>query len=247
MVKKMLKRLILVSLFSLLTVLAFSGLSNALAQVIRTSDVSTVVSGPPGGPYTYNYTVRNTSPAPQWIDDIEVWPTIVDYEVPLDDPSLVWDILSPEEWGYEFISFDEYIMRFGEPNPFLSPWVLHWYTGGLVDAVAEVEVMIDGDLVGFKPIVPTGYNSRFETSYYEPETDGFIFTSNLSPVSGPYLASWQDQFRNIGDPPLPGGAPVSGGGTPPFHPIPEPSSLLLLGIGLSGLVGLVRKKLFKKA
>lgn len=234
-----LKKVIVGSLFSLLIVVTFGG-SNVSAEVIRTSEVSTVVTANPDGTYTYNYTVRNTSPAPQWIGDIEVWPTIIDYEVPLDDPSVVWNILSPSGWGYEFISYDEYRMRFGEPNPFASPWVLHWYTGGVAYDVPEN--VFATAIVGFMPIVPSGYNERFGTDYYEPQTDGFIFTSNLSPVSGPYLASWRDDFRNIGDPPLPGGT-VGGGGTPPFNPVPEPSTWLLFSSGLVGIIGFGKKRL----
>jgi len=231
------------SLFLLL--IAFAVGSAVSAEVIRTSEVSTVVTVNPDGTYTYNYTVKNTSHAPQWIDEvIEVWPTIVDFEVPLDHPSIVWDIGSPEEWAYEFISFDEYQMRFGEPNPFSSPWVLHWYTMFPAFDRGALSANGEGIVTGFKPIVPEGYNARWETNYYEPETDGFIFTSNLPPVNGPYLASWWDEERNIGDPPLPGGA-VGGGGTPPFHPVPEPATWFLFGSGLAGIIGFGKKRLFQ--
>jgi len=218
------------------------------SSVIRTSEVSTVVTVNPDGSYTYNYTVKNTSPAPQWIwNEVEVWPTIVDFEIPLNHPSVVWNISSPEGWGYEFISYDEYILRYGE-HPFNSPWVLHWYTGEIPDHVRQFtngNEIENGNEIGFKPIVPGGYNNRFETNYYEPQTDGFIFTSFQLPVSGPYLASWVDEFRSLGDPPLPGGT-VGGGGTPPFNPIPIPSTFLLLISAFAGLIGLKRNKIFKK-
>lgn len=220
----------------------------AFPMISRTSEVTSVVTINPDGTFKYNYTVINTSPAPQWIESeggvevevevwpTEVWPTIVDYEVPLDSPGDIWGILSPEYWSYEILSYSDYITRFGEPNPFGAPYILHWYTG-----YTDTEFPSPMVPVGYKPIVPVGYNARFESDYYEPSTDGFIFTSTFSPVDGPYLTSWQDEFRFIGDPPLPGGGPIGGGGTPPFSPVPEPSTMLLLGLGF-GLFGVGRVK-----
>ncbi|MEM3485804.1 MAG: hypothetical protein QXI12_09300 [Candidatus Methanomethyliaceae archaeon] len=207
--------------------------------VIRTSEVSAVVTQNNDGSYNYNYTVKNTSPAPQWIfGEVEVWPMIVDFEIPLNSPNDVWNVKSPEGWSYEFISFSDYQGRFGEPNPFMSPYVLHWYTG--VEVVGPLAFTNEAIPILYKPIVPQGYNERFETNFYEPETDGFMMDSDLSPVSGPYSTSWQDHFRNIGDPPVPGGS-VGGGGTPPFNPIPIPPTGILLLTGIGGLAYAKRK------
>lgn len=211
--------------------------------IVRSSEVSTVVTDNQDGTYTYNYTVINTSPGPQPIFDgetlYEVWPLIVDYEVPLNAPSDVWDIVSPATWDHEFISAAEYITRYGEANPFGSAYILHWFDTDPPPGTNPGKV-----------ISPDGYAAWFDATFgfipdvYEPSTDGFIFTSSLAPIDGPYLTSWHDDFRNIGDPPLPGGSFVSGGRTLPFsssHPIPEPATMLLFGSGLIGLAGFKRK------
>jgi len=110
--------------------------------IIRTSEVTSEVTQNPNGKYTYNDTVTNTSPGPQFVRELPVWPLIIDFEVPLESPSIVWDIASPETWDYEFISYGDYRSRFGEPNPFGAPWVLHWY---------------DTQPQANKPICPDGY------------------------------------------------------------------------------------------
>lgn len=200
--------------------------------ICRSSEVSTVVTeNVLDGTWTYNYTVFNTSPGPQFFSDgevtREVWPLIVDYEVPLDDPGVVSGIQSPTDWSHEFLSATEYLARYGEANPFGSAWVLHWFDALFSEAATA--------------IAPTGYRARFcpgggDCGVYENFTDGFIFTSSLAPVNGPYSTSWADEMRNIGDPPLPGGV-VGGGLTLPFQVrgVMEPSALLLLGAGLVAL------------
>jgi hypothetical protein len=191
--------------------------------VIRTSEVSTVITMD-GANFVYNYTVINTSPGdqdvfdPQTEQSLFVWPTIVDFEIPIDSPAVVLSILSPEHWSSEILSASDYETRFGEPNSFGAAFIVHWFTDEPF------------------PIVPTGYFDRFETLFYENSTDGFLLTSPLGPVNGPYLASWEDDFRQIADPPLPGGT-VGGGGTLPFSTVPEPACTLLLFAGLAVLAG----------
>lgn len=244
----------LLAMFGISLALVAIGTAPADAQVVRTSEVNTVVTGN-GGTWTYNYRVWNTSPGPQnvGVDLPPVWPLIVDYEVPLDSPSVVSDVMSPSGWAYEFLSASDYATRYREPNPFGSAYVLHWY-----------EEMIFGE--GVWPdwaIAPEGYIAwmlaqGLVRTAYEPSTDGFIFTSSLGPVNGPYSTSWFDMARNIGDPPLPGGGTT---GTipytfqlppcPPDNPncnqppgvIPEPSTILLLGAGLVGLGVWGRKRM----
>ncbi len=176
--------------------------------IIRSSHIETTVEDLGGGVFKYNYRVVNDSPGPQWVfSEVETWPSIVGYEIPLDHPSVVWDITSPATWDHRFLSAFEYEQEYGIPNPFLSAYVLQWYDAELFSQPAATM------------IVPNGFNARFETNEYEPFANGFSMLSNLSPVDGPYAALWVDFVRNIGDPPLPGGGLVGGG--LPYRVIPE--------------------------
>lgn len=196
----------------------------------RDSHVTTVVDALGGGGYRYNYTVWNDSPGPQWIwTEVEVWPAIVGYEVPLDHPSVVSSVTSPDTWTHRFLSAAEYELQYGAPNPFGSAYVLQWY-----------------DILHFQPqpktwIVPEGFNARFNASEYEPKVGGFSFEAVLSPVDGPYAALWHDQERQIGDPPLPGGGPL-GGGALPYKLIPEVPGAGLTALACLGLALVVRRR-----
>lgn len=192
----------------------------AAVTIIRDSHIDTVVTPLGGGLFKYEYTVFNDSPAPQWVGELEVWPSIIGYEIPMDHPSVVWGVTSPETWSYRFLSAAEYELEYGVPNPFLSAYVLQWYDALLFETPAA------------RMIVPTGFNSRWGTSEYEPSANGFSFISNLSPVDGPYANLWLDFFRNIGDPPLPGGGLVGGG--LPYHVIPEVNAPALVALACLG-------------
>ncbi len=191
----------------------------------RSSEVSTVVQflDPL---YEYEYTVHNTSIAGPSGDDRQMWvtPTIVDYEVPLGGAGYAFNIQSPWGWLHELLSASEYEARFGVPNPYGSPYILHWYT----EIVDYVEVILP-----MNPIYPG------------ESLSGFILQSYRGPIDGPYLTSWWDEERNIGDPPLPGGLPVFGG-TVPFRPaqgvIPEPASMLLVAGGVGALAVRLRNR-----
>lgn len=199
-------------------------------DIVRSSEVTTTVTfNASTGLYTYDYTVINTSPGPQTYNDVNnVWPCIVAYDVPLDDPSVVNNIQSPYTWAYQFISAQEYIDRYGEANPFGSAYVLHWYDFWFFNASTM--------------IVPVGFNAAWNSNQYENQVNGFSFESTLSPANGPYATVWSDEFRWIGDPPLPGGS-IGGGGSLPYTPqVPEPATMLLLGLGLAGIMGLRKKK-----
>jgi hypothetical protein len=221
--------------YSLFASLAITGLAVStfggvvLDPVQRLSHIETAVTANVDGTYTYRYRVVNDSPAPQFTEEVEagsveVWPAIVGYEIPLDDPSLVWSIASPETWGYRFLSAGEYEQEYGQVNPFNSAYVLQWYDTEFFE--------------GAKTIAPNGYNQAFNASEYEPYADGFAMTSRLGPVDGPYANLWADFFRNIGDPPLPGGN-ISGG-TLPYTPlIPEPPATAFGVVSLVGLTVLV--------
>lgn len=184
--------------------------------VIRQSHVVTTVQNEGPGVYRYEYELFNDSPGAQ-PPDASCWPAIIGYEIPLDSPSVVWDITFPNTWYYRFLSAAQYESEYGTVNPFNSAYVLQWY---------------DNDLP-MRMIVPTGFNETFETDHYEPSASGFGFRSYLAPVDGPYAAVWLDFGRLIGDPPLPGGS-LSGGALP-YQPVPEVPSQTLASIACVGV------------
>lgn len=199
------------------------------SEVDRRSRVETVVTDLGNGFYHYAYTVWNDSLAPQFIGEdsrIGVWPRIVGWEIPLDSPSVVSDLTAPETWAWRFLSADEYLLLYGVENPFDSLYVLQWYDYELFEEISPE-----------KSIVPVGFNDFFGDDEYEPYAEGFSFVSVLAPVDGPYAAIWEDTYRQIGDPPLPGGG-ITGGGLPytPRHQMPDGgTTAVLLGLGLIGL------------
>jgi hypothetical protein len=191
----------------------------------RLSHVETVVTALGNGFYHYAYTVYNDS-EPVTDGRMTIWPRIVGWEIPLDSPALVSKITFPETWGYRFLSSTEYEQEYGIPNPFNSLYVLQWYDLELFEGISLE-----------KSIVPNGYNDFWGDDEYEPYASGFGFISVLAPVDGPYAAIWQDAYRNIGDPPLPGGG-ITGGGLPytPQRAMPDGgATAVLLGLSLVGL------------
>ena len=233
---------------ALALVLASAGAADA-DSIIRTSAVSSVVEAMTDGSYRYEFTVQNTSPAGQ-----QVWPLIIDFEIPIDHPDEVWDIGYPDpSWSHEILSAADYELSFGVSNPFGSAYILHWYDmfppsfapdpkddeepEPTEETQPEPEEVEDE-----KAIAPADYAGPHIVFTFE--ADGFVLTSNQAPIDGPYLTSWTDEVWNIGDPPLPGGL-ISGGGANPYShavPLPAPAGLVLVGLGFAVLSGLIRRR-----
>ncbi len=181
--------------------------------VQRLSHITTAVTGPSSGVYRYEYTVHNDSVQQFFADPLrEVWPLIIGYEVPLDNPGVLSNIESPETWSYRFLDNAAYVNLYGM-NPFQSLWVLQWYDRDLLEPNPQ------------KTIAPAGYNERFGGNEYQPFASGFGFDATLAPTDGPYANLWMDELRNIGDPPLPGGS-LGGGGLPYTRVVPDGGSTL---------------------
>lgn len=217
----------LVALSALIATLGLARAATTVDPIIRQSHIETTVTDQGGGVFKYEYRVVNDSPAPQWVFEgaVEVWPSIIGYEIPLDHPGVVWNVTSPETWSYRFLSAADYELEYGVPNPFMSSYVLQWF---------------DADLPRARMIVPEGFNARWDAAEYEPFANGFSFLSYFSPVDGPYANLWLDFFRNIGDPPLPGGG-IAGGGLP-YRVIPEVPAQGVVALACLGLAWFLKRR-----
>jgi len=197
-------------------------------EIVRLSRVETVVTDLGNGFYHYSYVVWNDSERQRDPGNRKmwVWPQIIGWEIPLDSPGVVTAITAPPTWDWQILSAEEYVNLYGVENPFDALYVLQWYDAELIRGISRN-----------KRIVPTGYNAFFAENQYEPSADGFGFISPLAPVDGPYAAVWFDRYRQLGDPPLPGGG-TTGGGLPytPRHQMPDGgTTAVLLGLSLIGL------------
>ena len=186
------------------------------------------------GVFHYGFTLTNTSDCS---GGGQMWPMIIDFEVPLQSQDSVSNITSPGSWSYSILTSAAFQSQFGVANPFGSAYVLHWYDTVAVDT--------DPPASWQKSIVPTGFSAYYNSSVYTADVyeDSalFGFDSLSGPVDGPYESSWSNSGRKPGDPPLPlqHGA-VTGSGLPAYLPaspssVPEPGTCFLLAGGLVAL------------
>lgn len=226
------KRLLLILALLLPVPALAAGVSNPCTAA---DSVSTVVT-PIAGGNRFTYTLTNTTACDPGAN---VWPAIVDFELPLTSPSDVSMIVSPPGWSYEFLTSVEYLARYGIPNPFNAPYILHWYDTVVFDTPNTA-----------KMIVPTGWMATSGIlDVYENYSAMFIFDSPLPAVTdGPYASSWMDYTLRIGDPPLPANAPPVNGFTGgdgglyyeqgEYTAVPEPATAALLALGLVALAAM---------
>lgn len=223
----------------------------------RTSQVTDLVIDHGDGTWTYEFRVCNTSDPTYGAGFL-----LRDWELPWDhtasNPIDELTIMVPEGWAWSIETRD--VPNFGtgwdgeitwqdvgpdgtpetdDDDPFFDtryathPEVLHFYTncgeGGPID--------VNLQSTSVQAVAP---DCRFlDEAWLRPGEDltGFSFVANVAPTNAPYQASWIFQPPRSGDPayPLAGSALSEDFFDPAVTP--EPSSLLLLGASLGGVVG----------
>ncbi len=210
------------------------------AQAERISHVESNTVANADGTFTYNFTVFNDSTT----DEGGVTSVIFDWEMPYFDDAGITNIQSPLDisgyggtWDYAIETIGiangetgwDGVANWQDPSdPFYAgatsayttaTKVLHWYV---------LDVCGDGCFDG--EIFPG------------QSLSGFGFTSPYGPTGAPYQASWRDELPRTGDPDFPLAGPNSPtvNGNP--NEVPEPTSLVLLGLGLLSAFGMSRRK-----
>ncbi|MGV7224460.1 MAG: PEP-CTERM sorting domain-containing protein, partial [Nitrospinales bacterium] len=158
---------------------------------------------------------------------------------------------SPAIVGFGFDTSN--IVSFGALNVKALGFVSGTGSGGITDISSFWQVSKDSNLQGggggltfdFVPNTTNGVQGGL----INPNADGFtgrnlfetqaIFEITFVGLAGD-LSNWHMRFRNLG---LDGEGSLN---NVPGAPVPEPATVLLLGVGLAGLFGFRRKKFLKK-
>ena len=114
------------------------------------------------------------------------------------------------------------------------------FTTGLADSFGGIVADVDGDGILYEPVDDGAWAYNLDTNYFDSylglNTADFRFKNSYNPYSTWNGPVGTDIAGAISDDPARAYS----------QPIPEPATMLLFGTGLLGLIGLGRRKFFKK-
>lgn len=224
---------------------AVAGGDDTVPGWLRMSHVEDMVIDNANGTWTYLYSVWNDSD----FGDFNLSnpnfsffePYIRDWELPWFGDAGITDIMSPEGWSWSIETIGaanpltgwDGVAFWQDPNdPFYaganSPFttvtqVLHWYSDLSESEFSEFWIPPDAEgenRVTAELVLP--FNAL----------GGFGFIADFDETAAPYQASWAFLEPRTGDPAFPLGGLPGSPATQGQPPVPEPGTVMLLGVGL---------------